>query len=95
MEKDGVEDYINQLTFAAAFSAFFFAAASAFSNFLRAFLDRGCPFSSNRTSAIAAVAPSTALSAMVQNDLWRVMVNERKRFCRHGQTEKRKEKFKF
>jgi hypothetical protein len=54
------------LTFAAAFSAFFLAAASAFNNFFRAFFDKGCPFSSNRTSDIAAVAFSTALSAMVQ-----------------------------
>jgi hypothetical protein len=29
------------LTFAAAFSAFFFAAASAFNTFLRAFFERG------------------------------------------------------
>ena len=48
-------------TFAAAFSAFFFAAASAFNSFLSAFLDKGWPFSSSLTSATAAVADSTPL----------------------------------
>lgn len=53
--------YIIERTFAAAFSAFFFAAASAFNSFLSAFLDKGWPFSSSLTSATAAVADSTPL----------------------------------
>ena len=53
--------HIIERTLAAAFSAFFFAAASAFNSFLSAFLDKGWPFSSSLTSATAAVADSTPL----------------------------------
>lgn len=54
------------LTLACAFSAFFLAAASAFNNFFRAFLDRGCPFSSNRTSSTPLAAAVTSCSDMVE-----------------------------